>query len=124
IAGPGTFYVRVHATNSSGTSAPSNEVRIDTGSGLEAPTNLAGLVRDASTVDLSWLPGPGVRPASYIIEAGSSSGASDLARLTVPGTNLFLSTPGVPPGTYFVRVRGATSAGIGAPSNEITVTVR
>jgi hypothetical protein len=72
-------------------------------------------------VTLSW---PTVLGASdYVVEAGSLPGLSNLARVQSGGANQFVAN-GVPPGTYYVRVRGLNEVGSGTPSPELIVTVR
>jgi hypothetical protein len=88
-----------------------------------APTNLSATVT-GTTVTLNWTaPATGGPPATYQVEAGSFSGAANLANaLTnspVPGATF----PGVPPGTYFVRVRARNALGTGGASNEVIVNV-
>jgi hypothetical protein len=62
--------------------------------------------------------------AIYLVEAGSSAGASDLANLdTGTAQSTFVATR-VAGGAYFVRVRASTTCGRTAPSNEVMVTVR
>jgi hypothetical protein len=88
-----------------------------------ASGNLAGSVI-GSTVALTWLAQTSTDPAtSYVIEAGSSSGASDLANFDTGNSATTFTTTGVPAGTYFVRVRARNSAGTSAASNEVVVTV-
>lgn len=60
---------------------------------------------------------------SYIVEAGSSSGASDLATLNTGTAATTLVVNNVPGGTYFVRVRARSAAGDSPTSNQIAVTV-
>ena len=85
-----------------------------------APANLVAHVV-GSTVTLTWTAPVG--PVSgYILEAGSSSGLSDLARAAVGSAPAFVA-PGVPAGTYFVRTRAFDGQGEGPPSNEVTVVV-
>lgn len=44
---------------------------------------------------------------------------------TLPlGLTSTVAVPGVPPGTYYVRVRGTNDLGAGAPSNEVRVSVQ
>jgi predicted phage tail protein len=58
-------------------------------------------------------------PTSYLIEAGSASGAKNIASFNVG--NVTRLSVDVPPGNYFVRVRGVNALGVSDPSNEITV---
>jgi hypothetical protein len=87
-----------------------------------ASGNLAGSV-SGSTVMLTWAQASAEPATSYVIEAGSSSGASDLANFDTGNTATTFTTTGVPPGTYFVRVRGRNSAGSSAASNEVVLIV-
>jgi hypothetical protein len=77
------------------------------------PQNLTSTV-NGNTVTLNWSGGSG----SVVVEASFTPGGAVIASLPVTGTSL--TVPGVPPGTYFVRVRNASG---GAASNEVTVTV-
>src|ERR1700712_4229998 len=70
----GTFYLRMYATNTAGTSGPSNEVAVI--AGLQAPVGLIVLV-NGSTVTLFWRAPPNGQPSTYIIEVGTSRGSSD-----------------------------------------------
>jgi hypothetical protein len=89
----------------------------------QAPSGLSATVT-GSTVTLSWsAPVGGDSPSSYIVQAGSSPGLSDLASFDTGGTTTTLAVLNVPGGTYYVRVRGNNSAGAGAPSNEFLLVV-
>ncbi|HKB11031.1 MAG TPA: fibronectin type III domain-containing protein, partial [Vicinamibacterales bacterium] len=131
--GNGTYFVRVRAANGAGMSAPSNEVivTVDGGSGGSAPRSGApgtprGLMSQVvgSTVTLAWsAPGDGGIAQSYWIDAGSSAGLKDLASFQTGNPATALVVPGVPAGTYYVRVRAANDAGTSAPSNEVVVFV-
>jgi hypothetical protein len=122
-APPGTYYVRVKARNINGIGAPSNEVVVAV-AGAAVPQAPVGLSfsKSGQLVDLTWNPPPGgPAPTSYLIEAGSQSGASNIATFDVG-----LSTGAqamAAPGTYFVRVRARASGGIGPPSNEVVIQV-
>jgi hypothetical protein len=129
----GTYYVRVRAVDGSGLSAPSNEVQVVVGvvSGgacPSAPRNLIVNSQSAGTISLAWsAPLTGV-PASYVIQAGASPGASNLASFDTGNTSLSFVATGVPAGSYFVRVYGRSSscspqAFLGPPSNEVLVFV-
>lgn len=72
-------------------------------------------------VSLSWTPGPGAPVVSYILEAGTASGLSDLFNGNVGSTTQFGAF--VPAGRYFLRVRGVNTFGIGAASTERVLNV-
>lgn len=124
--GAGTYFVRVRAINSGGTSAASNETVLVVGSspctvpgpasGLTVVTNAAG------TVVLSWNAAAG-SPTSYIIEAGSAPGLANLANSDLGGPALSMTATGVGPGTYYVRIRAKNACGASPPSNETVVIV-
>jgi hypothetical protein len=84
-----------------------------------APANLQASVT-GTTVSLSWTPTPGA--ASYLLEAGSTPGQSNLASVSIPATPSYVAT-GVPGGVYYVRVRAVDASGASAASNEVTVVV-
>ncbi|MEZ5417340.1 MAG: fibronectin type III domain-containing protein [Vicinamibacterales bacterium] len=117
---PGTYYVRVYGVDEEGESVPSDEVVLQVPAGITlpaAPGTLTSAVT-GSVVSLSW--GTATGATSYVIDAGSVSGATDIGSFPVGGATSF-SAP-VPPGTYFVRIRGVNAAGAGPPSNEAVVT--
>lgn len=115
----GRYWVRVRAAGADGVSGPSNEldVRVGCGAAHLAPANLVADVLGAA-VTLSWPTVAGV--TGYVIEAGSSPGAADLARLPLVATSLRAT---VPAGLYYVRVRAVGPCGMGDPSPEATLRV-
>jgi hypothetical protein len=71
-------------------------------------------------VSLGWgPPASGGAAALYRLEAGSSTGATDVS-FDLP-TNTFSTV--APDGTYFVRVRATNACGVSPPSNEAIVVV-
>jgi hypothetical protein len=118
---PGTYFFSVIAQNGSAQSSPSNEAQVTVG-GCTAPAAPANFTATSAldVVTFAWTP-PAGAVTRYVLEVGSSSGAKDLATvpLTVPG----LQVPGVPRGTYFVRVRAENACGVSAATAERALTV-
>jgi hypothetical protein len=122
---PGTYYVRVKAVNANGTSAASNEVMLvvgTTGVGRPAaPTGLTAFMA-GDKITMTWTPALGGGPATgYVVEAGSSSGASNLATVNTTGASFTFSP--VPNGFYFLRVRARNATGVSLPSAEVMLIV-
>jgi hypothetical protein len=77
-----------------------------------------------STVNLFWSgPGGGDAPTSYVVEAGSSPGGTNLASFDTGTTGQTLIVMAVPAATYFVRLRARNAAGLSGPSNEVVIVV-
>jgi filamentous hemagglutinin family protein len=120
----GTYYARVRAVNAVGTSAPSPEASVtvvDPGP-LPGPPGMFSARTSGTTIVFTWTaPTLGEPPTRYLLEAGSAPGLSNLAVLDTGGINSSFSVPQVPPGTYWVRVRAANAAGVGAPSQDVSI---
>ncbi len=89
----------------------------------ESPTALTGTVTGAR-VDLGWTPAP--HPAAvtrYLLEVGSAPGLNDIFAGLDVGLQASFAASGVPPGTYYVRVRAGNYTGLSTPSNELAVQV-
>jgi predicted phage tail protein len=115
----GVYFIRVRAKRGSLISVPSNEVSFGVGTGgcimpPPAPTAHAASPSGLS-VTLSW--NPSVGATTYVLEAGSGAGQSNLFNANV-GSATTLSSP-APAGTYFTRVRAVNACGTSAPSNEV-----
>jgi predicted phage tail protein len=125
--GGGTYYVRVRAQNAGGTSAASNESILVVGStgcntAPNAPTGFAGSA-SGGTVQLVWsAPAGNCSPSSYVLQAGSSAGSSDLANANVGAGTSYVASA-IAAGTYYVRVRAVNAYGPSAGSNEVVLTV-
>ena len=120
-AASGTFYVRVRDT--SAPDAPSNAVAVVAGctAAPSIPIELTA-TRSASLLTLRWS-GAFFEPvAGYRLEAGRTSGASDIAQLSL-GPDTTFTTPEPPAGTYVLRVRAWNTCGVSAPSGETVVTI-
>jgi hypothetical protein len=85
------------------------------------PVGLTGVVSNFFT-RLTWsAPTAGRPPTSYVVEAGTASGGTDVSAFDTQSTSTTFVAPGVPNGTYFVRVRSKNSVGTSGPSNEIAI---
>jgi len=82
------------------------------------PTLLTSSVNGAS-VRLTWNTIGGA--SSYRLEAGGASGLANLVNADLGNVTAFEGL--VPPGTYYVRVRGVVGGSATAPSNQVTVAV-
>ncbi|MGD9904137.1 MAG: reprolysin-like metallopeptidase [Vicinamibacterales bacterium] len=122
VAPPGVYHVRVAGRTACGVGAPSNDVVVTVGGTAPpaAPTALSATV-SGGVVAVAWTPPPGSAPAGYVLEVGSTAGASDIATIDV-GTATAISGA-APPGRYFLRVRARGTGGAGPPSNEVDLTV-
>jgi hypothetical protein len=121
----GTYFVRVRARNADGTSGPSNEVSIVVGRGggpCPTPAAPPGFTATASgnTLTLTW--GAVANATSYLIEAGTASGATNIIVFDT-GSAMTTLTGNAPNGTYHLRVRARSACGTGAGSNEVVLIV-
>ena len=121
-APPGRFYLRVRAINAAGAGPPSPETVLGLGGGAMQP--------DVPRFAQAWMLGArlfmqwerhqyGGAPSHYLVEAGTAPGARNIG--TIPVNVPAFTFDGVPPGTYFLRVRAVSAAGISEPSNEVMV---
>jgi hypothetical protein len=123
----GTYFVRVRAVNGAGASASSNEVQVVVGAApvctpLSAPTGLIATI-NGGIVTLAWTAPTGCAPSSYIIQAGSTPGASNLANFSTGSTATSFTATNVGAGTYYVRVISEGGGAVSAASTEIVFTV-
>jgi hypothetical protein len=89
----------------------------------QAPTALTASAL-LSTVTLTWTPSTDGGPAQrYLVDAGTASGVYNLGTIVLPTTATTTQVGGVPPGTYFVRVRAQNAVGTSGPSPQAQVTV-
>jgi hypothetical protein len=103
---------------------PSNAAPIVSVPCATAPARPLGVatVTGAVVATLQWRePSTGL-PAEYLIDVGSYTGQTDLARLTIPASRAAIQLT-APPGVYVVRVRARNGCGESAASNEVIVSV-
>lgn len=119
----GRYFTRVRAVNACGTSGPSVEVPVSLGCSATAvvPTNLT-LSTAGGVATFQWLGPAGA--TGYRLHVGSVQGGTDVADISL-GMVTALSVPlaGVPSRAYYVRVVAESACGVGAPSNEVVLTV-
>ncbi|MEP7116010.1 MAG: hypothetical protein ABI880_00400 [Acidobacteriota bacterium] len=118
----GRYYLRVRAATSCGLGGASNEVVVDVPSGCSAPAVPGTLSAAVSGRSVSLVWGAASGAASYVVEAGSASGLTNVLVSNV-GSAMSIGGP-VPPGTYYARVRAMSSCGQPGPaSNERRIVV-
>ena len=124
---PGTYFARVRAVNASGPGPFTADLSFQVTGGLQPlnPTGL-GVTWNGTVATFTWQApvsdDPRVIPATYLLEAGSRSGIADLAHINVGAGRSY--SVDVPPGTFYVRVRGVNALGTSGPSNEVVVSGR
>jgi Tol biopolymer transport system component len=122
--GAGTYYVRVRAVGAAGPSDASNEIVVVVTPVCIPPSPAGSLtpIVAGSTVTLTWT--AGTNAATYVLEAGSASGQSDVIVADLGSAATTVTANNVGPGRYFVRVRSKNTCGISGVSNEAVVEVR
>jgi hypothetical protein len=123
----GTYYVRIRAVSSCGTSAASSEMQLIVSSPnasacTSAPRGLASSV-DGNTVTLTWVAPTTGTPTSYVVQAGSAAGGASLANFDTASVVTTLVASNVPSGSYYIRVYGKNTCGLSPPSNEILMAI-
>ena len=81
------------------------------------PPQAIGARVSGYTATLSWLSGGAPRADTFVVEAGSSSGAADVGVFPVGAATTVSGTLGA--GRYFVRVKGLGGGGASLPSSEV-----
>ncbi len=118
---PGTYFARLQAANLLGVGPPSGEVAFQVSGGYR-PLSPFGLSATwvGTSAQLTWTRPSGAQmPTSYVIEAGTSPGSANIGSVNVGDTGSFLVD--VPPGTYYMRVRGVSASGVSDASNEVVL---
>jgi len=120
-----TFCYRVTASNTNGTSGPSNAVTVTTGQGAPAPPAPTGLTVTGTTsnsASLSW--NASTSATQYQIQRanGACSTSSSFSQVGTSTTTTFTNT-GLTAGTsYCYRVFASSANGTSGPSNTVTAT--
>jgi plastocyanin len=120
----GTYTIRVKAKNACGTGNPSNEVTVTITAPCTVPSAPTGLTAtvNGSSIFISWNAAGGA-PTSYVVEIGTSSGASNIAASDTGNAATSATTGTLSPGTYFIRVRAKSACGTSDVSNQVSATI-
>lgn len=124
----GTFLLSLTATNGSGTGPESAGVSVTFPGGAvappAAPTGLAVSVA-GSTASFTWTaPLSGGAPSGYVLLAGVTPGfAAPIATLPLAPSATSVVVPGVPVGTFYVRLVSQNASGTSPSSNEVSLTI-
>jgi hypothetical protein len=87
------------------------------------PTHPHATVR-GNRVSLDW--GPplnGAEPSFYVLDVGSTPGATNIASAVPVGADTSLDVNGVPAGSYYLRLRSVSPGGVSVPSEELLLVV-
>lgn len=123
---PGTYFVRVVASNAAGQAVSSEQSftignpapPVPPGAPTMHPSSVSG-----RNVTLSWSPGATGGPAaSYVVVARYPGNPTIIA--TLPSAATSLVVPDAPPGTYAVSVVAVNPSGISGESNQVLVSVQ
>lgn len=127
----GTFILSVAGTNDAGegpesstqtVTLPGGDVPPGCAIAPDVPTGLASVI-DGGIVTINWIASTGCPATSYVLEAGSAPGGTDLANVDTGSAAATFTANGVPVGTYFVRVRGRNGFATSGASAEVMVVV-
>jgi hypothetical protein len=123
---PGTYYIALIYGVVDAPSIPAEDwTPLVVPGACSAPPGMGLVDRESAGVEPDtlrlFLSALGGCATSYLVEAGTSPGAANLA--SFEHTGVLLSVSGVPAGSYYVRVRGRNQFGLGPYSSVLPVSV-
>jgi hypothetical protein len=119
VAPTGSFYLRLRSMSGGAFSTPSNEVKVHVGVPVKpsAPANFQGVV-SGSALWLAWKNTfTGGQPTGIQMDVSGPVTAS----IPLPLAESW-SLPGMPSGTFTLRLRAVNGAGVSSQSSSVTVT--
>ena len=121
----GFFFLRVRSRVGGVVSVPSPDVMINVGNVPAPPSPPQNFFSSVSsgTVTFTWTAPLLGTPLSYVLEAGTAPGLSNITVFNTGSAATTFVVPGVPSGTYYVRLSAANAQGVSPVSNERTVIV-
>lgn len=122
----GFYFIRIRALVGAVAGQPTADVMVNSGNVSAPPSEPQNFFVSVSsgTATFTWsAPLFGPAPTSYVIEAGTATGLSNIAVFSTGSTATTLVVPGVPSGTYYLRLRAVNAAGSSPVSNERTLVV-
>ena len=119
----GTYYIRVKAVGTGGSSPATSDYMVTMQVAPPAPpVNVTGMTGAGRTAVVTWQPsGAGGSPSLYRVSVGYAPGATSFVFETA---NPSIGGSGIAPATYYVRVAAVNGGGISQPSAEIALTVQ
>jgi mannan endo-1,4-beta-mannosidase len=120
-----TFCYRVTASNTNGTSGPSNTVSATTGQGAPAPPTPTGLTvtgTTATSASLSWTASTSATQYQIQRANGACSTSSSFSQVGTSTTTTFTNTGLIASTSYCYRVTASSANGTSAPSTAVTAT--
>jgi hypothetical protein len=125
VPASGVYFARVAAVNGYGTSLPSPEVEVTVSApGRPGRTPRPRAWFSGRTLGMDWESPVGGDPVTnYLLEVGSAPGLANILVLPLSAARSF-SASGVPDGTFWLRVRGSNSMGLGDPSEDVGLVMR
>lgn len=120
VAPAGSYFARVRSLAGLDESLPTADVSFAVGRPA-APLDVTA-VTEGTRVTVQWTPPSTGAPAAYVLEAGSSEGGSELARLPISGGDTSL-TINAPAGRYWGRLVSIDADGGRTPGGELFIDV-
>ena len=121
-----TYYYRVHATNSTGSSSNSNEISATTTAAPTtvpaAPSGLSATATSEINIDLSWSDNS-TDESNFVVQRSATSGTGFATIDTLAANTTSYSNSGLTGSTtYYYRVYATNSVGDSGFSNEVNAT--